>query len=243
MRHLGLRFLIGCQPTWPDTVLVGDYATILLQGTHESLDPRNADPVTACHRLAFSFLKALKRLNRCYQGPAENNRPFSVASGYTDESSGTVRRRHSRSKSATWTRRPCEHFTVAAVDSEARIQRRCHQHQRISPVLARDMDDYYRRYCAYYELNNAQMQTAEAKLVESKDQIVRWLLQGTKEVRKASRGDYQVVRTTAERDPGLSEKRLKELPRSRRKNTGVRASDVEKQNFRSLKAEVGKMRN
>src|SRR5436305_1138856 len=59
-------------------------------------------------------------------------------------------------------------------------------HERMPKALDRDWNDYFQRFAAYYQLDPTQRQAAEAKLIQAKDQTVRWMLEGKKIVKRES---------------------------------------------------------
>jgi uncharacterized membrane protein YphA (DoxX/SURF4 family) len=74
-------------------------------------------------------------------------------------------------------------------------------HTLMPDALEREWDDYFNRFVAAYKLDEAEKKTAEDKLRQAKDDFVKWLLTGSKEVKKKGPGggDFDETVSTEQR--------------------------------------------
>jgi uncharacterized membrane protein YphA (DoxX/SURF4 family) len=81
-------------------------------------------------------------------------------------------------------------------------------HTLMPEALEREWDDYFNRFVAAYKLDEAEKKAAEDKLRQAKDDVVKWLLTGTKEVKKKgpAGGDFDETVSTEQR---IAEYKLK----------------------------------
>jgi len=192
--------------------------------------------------IGWHFLfEGLEKVESVWKGPTETNRPF-TSEGYWREASGplgeVVRRQIGDPDEMALSR-----FDVKPFDENLRDEILIPRYTRISPSLEKDMDAYYEQFVEHYHLDELQKQLALAKLLQNKDQAVRWLLEGSKDVQKPiGSGTFVVKQTTGQRIAAYKAK-LQELRDVEAKELPAFGHDVEKQNLRALKAEVGRMRS
>ncbi len=77
----------------------------------------------------------------------------------------------------------------------------------LSPVLVKEWDDYFNRYCDYYGLSKEPGGKARVEFDKAKDEAGLWLIQGGKDVDKSfSRAEFKAPMSTKERVDDLKKK-------------------------------------
>jgi uncharacterized membrane protein YphA (DoxX/SURF4 family) len=193
--------------------------------------------------IGWHFLfEGLDKIHSVYVGRTETNRPW-TSKGYLREASGPL---------ADYFHRPAgdtdeEALAILTVqdlkpgEDPARVPPK----QRISPVLDQAWNEYFQRFADHHKLEGQQLQLAQGKLDQAKDQAVRWL-QGETGIREVER-DYGPLATL----------KIKETPKQRIADYREKVHklhdiipgeqlafgrDVEKKYLPALKADVNRMR-
>lgn len=200
--------------------------------------------------IGWHFLfEGLDKIESVSRGPTETNRPFS-SEGYLREATGPLsslfRRQLGDPDDAA-----LERLTLQPLPPD-RDPARSPAHERLSPALVKDWDSYFTRFAEHYQLDEDQRRLAEAKLQQSKDQAVQWLLHGAKDIDVTLPGvSTKVKQTTAQRIQSYQEKLHRDGPDSawplgtrdvQDKELLAFGRDVEKQRLRTVKAEAARMR-
>jgi uncharacterized membrane protein YphA (DoxX/SURF4 family) len=118
--------------------------------------------------------------------------------------------------------------------------------QRISPVLDQAWNEYFHRFVEHYKLEGVQLQLAQGKLDQAKEQAVRWLL-GETGVREVERvygpsASIKVKVSPAQRLQDYRQK-VQDLRRITTEELPAFGRDVEKKHLTALKADVNRARN
>jgi uncharacterized membrane protein YphA (DoxX/SURF4 family) len=114
--------------------------------------------------------------------------------------------------------------------------------QRFPPALGREWDDYGERFIAFYRIAPLGAPMVQEKLDQSKDRTARWLLHGTKTVKKTfPSGTTSREETTQERVQEYRAKLLA-LREMQKRKLPLFGHDVEKEKLRAAKAEVNRLR-
>jgi uncharacterized membrane protein YphA (DoxX/SURF4 family) len=199
--------------------------------------------------IGWHFLfEGLEKIDSVNRGPTETSRPFS-SEGYLREATGPLGGLI-RSQLGDPDEAALERLTLLPLQPDqdpARIP----VHQRLSPVLDRDWDAYLERFASHYQIDDQQRRLAEAKLQQSKDQAVLWLLGGSKDVEiNFPSTTTKVKQTTAQRIQNYKDKLQQpgsSWPLGTREMEDRELSafgrDVEKQRLRSAKADAARMRS
>lgn len=88
-------------------------------------------------------------------------------------------------------------FTVTPFDpTEAPQNRKAHLH--MPPPLAKEWDDYFKRFVEHYQLDNTQRAVAKAAFITSENETVDWLVSGTKKI-KVTHGAGEFPESTPQR--------------------------------------------
>jgi uncharacterized membrane protein YphA (DoxX/SURF4 family) len=115
-------------------------------------------------------------------------------------------------------------------------------HSRLPKALDRDWNDYFERFAVYYKLDDTQRKAAEAKLLQAKDQTVRWMLNGKLTVKRESPwGPPVEIETTVPERLEEYQKKLAEARRLQGQEWDLFGSDVGGK-VRTAKAEANKIR-
>lgn len=118
--------------------------------------------------------------------------------------------------------------------------------QRISSVLDQAWNEYFQRFAEHYQLEGAQRKLAEGKLVQAKEQAVRWLLgeSGIREVERSfsPTATVKITETPAQRLQDYRQ-RVSELRNILNDKLYAFGRDVEKRHLAALKADVNRMRS
>jgi len=200
--------------------------------------------------IGWHFLfEGIEKIESVDKGPTESSRPFSSES-YLREATGPIGNQI-RSQIGDPDAQALDRLAVRPLAPD---QDPAHvpPGERISPALAKDWDNYLERFAAHYELDEIQQREAAAKLEQSKDQAVRWLLEGSKDVEvNFPTMTAQVKQTTAQRIQAYKDK-LREPDGTNRWPLGAQDiqdkelpafdRDVEKQRLRTVKADAARMR-
>jgi len=190
--------------------------------------------------IGWHFLfEGLEKVESVWKGPTETNRPF-TSEGYWREAPGPLGE-VVRSQIGDPDEMALASFEVKSLEDQDST--RLPPGARIPAALEKEMDAYFQRFVKAYQLEEIQRGLAECKLKQSKDQAVQWLLTGSKDVQKPiGSGAFVVKQTTSQRIAAYKAK-LQELRDIEAKQLPAFGYDVEKQNLRALKAEVGRMRS
>lgn len=114
---------------------------------------------------------------------------------------------------------------------------------RFPPALSRDWNDYFRRFAAFYNLDDAQRNEAEVKLLHSKEQTALWMLDGTKDVKRESPwGPAVEIPLSVSARVAEYQKKLNEARRLQDGEWGIFGADVGSK-VRTAKADASKMRS
>ena len=200
--------------------------------------------------IGWHFLfEGIEKIESVDKGPTESSRPFSSES-YLREATGPIGNQI-RSQIGDPDAQALDRLAVRPL-RPIRIRRMYLRASRISPALAKDWDNFLERFAAHYDLDEIQRRLAAAKLEQSKDQAVRWLLEGSKDVEvNFPTMTAQVKQTTAQRIQAYKDK-LREPDGTNRWPLGAQDiqdkelpafdRDVEKQRLRTVKADAARMR-
>ncbi len=115
-------------------------------------------------------------------------------------------------------------------------------HQLISPALEKDWDAYFDRFVDHYELDGLQRKLAEEKLKQSKEQAVRWLQNGVKEIERSFPSTTVKLKLTTPQRIQEYQQKLNQLRDSQKQVLSVFERDVLGQRLRADKAEVSRLR-
>jgi uncharacterized membrane protein YphA (DoxX/SURF4 family) len=193
--------------------------------------------------IGWHFLfEGVEKVHSVMTGPTETNRPW-TSEGYLRESSGPfadqLRSQFGDPDEAALARLRVE--PVVAGQDPSRVSAA----SRIPPALAQDWQVYFDRFVAHHQLDDEQRLLAQAKLDQSKENAVLWLLgqrgaqgvrrtypTGTVEVKETPPQRIEYYRTKLEQ---LRDLEAREMPSFER--------DVAKGRLRALKNEVARVRN
>ncbi len=198
--------------------------------------------------IGWHFLfEGIEKIQSVELGPTETSRPWSSA-GYLRESVGPLgpffRRQAGDPDEAA-----LERLTPAPLP-EGADPAQLPAYQRFPPALARDWQDYFDRFAAHYGLDAdgkspdaaRQRQLAEKKLQQAKDETVRWLLRGTRKVKKTfPSGTVEVEETTPRR---VDEYRslVEHARRMEQEDLPAFGRDVWKERLRTAKSDAARAR-
>jgi uncharacterized membrane protein YphA (DoxX/SURF4 family) len=173
-------------------------------------------------------------------GPTETGRPW-TSEPYLREASGPFaplfRREFGDPDLAALDR-----LTLRAADDQDPT--RTPAAQRLAAALVGDWEAYFNRFAAYYYLDEAQLTLARAKLDQSKENAVHWLLgqRGSLDVKKPfPSGTVEVKEAPAQRVEEYREK-VKQLRDLEANELPAFERDVAKAKLRLVKADVARMR-
>jgi uncharacterized membrane protein YphA (DoxX/SURF4 family) len=190
--------------------------------------------------IGWHFLfEGIEKVESVWNGPMENSRPFS-SEPYLREATGPVAGLIQQ-QLGDLDEAALERFMVKDL-SAGQDEGRVAPYTRISDALAKDMQDYLQRFKDHYQLTPDQQREADAKLIQCEDQVVRWILEGTKEMdRPLGSATVKIPVRTQQR---LQEYKGKLQQLRDRQDNELRAfdRDVEKQNLRTLKTDIGRIR-
>ncbi|HXG09788.1 MAG TPA: hypothetical protein VNK04_08360 [Gemmataceae bacterium] len=139
-----------------------------------------------------------------------------------------------------------DQLTLLPIPANADLTRESLQ-QYLPPALAKDWDAYFEQFVQFYHLDDQDRERARAKLEQQKDQTARWLLSGTRKVRKISPSGSaaEVELTTPQRLKEYQEK-VAELRRLEREEIapveGTIYQELVQKKADTVKAEINRMR-
>jgi uncharacterized membrane protein YphA (DoxX/SURF4 family) len=189
------------------------------------------------------FFEGTEKVESVYTGVTQTSKPFSSV-GFLRESTGPLRGFFQWQAGGD----PDEH-ALALLDvkplPEGQDPAKVPYHDRIPPALYEDWNDYLQHFADHYKLDDAQRQEAKAKLDQSKERAVRWLLglEGTKEIENADfpTATFKAKETPAQRIAEYKDK-VKEIGDIEGKELPAFGKDTYKEKLRKLKADAARMR-
>ncbi len=130
------------------------------------------------------------------------------------------------------------HFTVTPFDpTEAPQARKPHLH--MPPALAKEWDDYFKRFADHYHLEGDQLKTAQRDFIVSENETVEWLVSGTKKI-KVTHGTGEFPESTPQRVQDYQQK-LQEARALEAGELGMFGSNVSAK-VRQVKDEANSMK-
>jgi uncharacterized membrane protein YphA (DoxX/SURF4 family) len=190
--------------------------------------------------IGWHFLfEGIEKVESVKRGPTESSRPF-TSEGYLREGTGVV---------GEFLRGQVGDLDEAAILTVVPLRAgqdpaQTPPGQRLPPALAKDWDAYYGQFLAHYQLDDAQQTLAKAKLDQAKDQAVRWLESGTKDVDVTIPPNTSVkLRKTTPQRIQEYEQALRLVREDETKKLAAFEHDVLKQQLRKAKADANKMRS
>jgi uncharacterized membrane protein YphA (DoxX/SURF4 family) len=184
------------------------------------------------------FAEGYHKLEGYWTGPTETvvgkSRPFSSA-GYFREGSGPLARLIRKEVGDP------DDEALALLEPTGEESSSAPPHTRTPPLLAKEWGDYVRRFCDYYQLDDAQRKRAEEVLTKTEDDVVVWLTR--KEVTeknfqaKTQEGQLPVPSRLA-----LYKRQLEEWTESKHSRFISIGSGAESRRLHDIKADVVRLR-
>jgi uncharacterized membrane protein YphA (DoxX/SURF4 family) len=116
-------------------------------------------------------------------------------------------------------------------------------HQRTPPPIDKEWRDYVERFKAHYGLDEGQKAAADARLLQSEDQLVFWLLAGGDVVKKTyPSGAIEEAISTPQRVAEYRQK-VQDLRDALGRKLPVFGADVEKARLVQLKGDIAQLRS
>jgi uncharacterized membrane protein YphA (DoxX/SURF4 family) len=190
--------------------------------------------------IGWHFLfEGLEKIESVDRGPTTTNRPW-TSEPYLREASGPLGG-FFREQIGDLDELALARLTVEPL-KENQDPARTPFRQRIPPALEKDWDEAFQRFVNHYGLTEDQLKRAQAKFDQTKDQTVRWLLQGSREVDKTfASNTVKVKETTPQRIQEYRDK-LREVREGQDQYLPAFEKDVWKERLRVKKAEVARLR-
>jgi uncharacterized membrane protein YphA (DoxX/SURF4 family) len=192
--------------------------------------------------IGWHFLfEGIEKIQSVQLGPTETNRPW-TSRGYLRGAVGPLADyfRRQTGDSDEEALALLEVKPIPAGEDPARVPPR----QRISPLLDQAWSEYFERFAAHYDLPAEQRQRAQAKLDQSKDQAVQWMLSdehlreversfssATVKIKESPRQRIEAYRANVAQIRDIEERKLPAFN-----------NDVEGQKLRALRAETNRQR-
>lgn len=200
-------------------------------------------------RLAIGWhflVEGYEKVASAYTGPTEtvlgSSRPFSSA-GYLRESTGPLSSFFRWQAGGDPDEQALARFDVRPVP-EGKDPAQTSWRERIPTALDADWNEYLERFAQHYQLTDEQRQQAQAKLDESKERAVAWLLgKGAKEIENTEfpTATFKVEETAPQRVNEYRTK-VKEIDRVENQEFPAFGKDTYRQRLRTLKSDTARLR-
>ncbi len=190
--------------------------------------------------IGWHFLfEGIDKVESMRRGVTETSRPFSSA-GYLNEASGPMSK-IIKEQIGDPDQAAIERLTPLTTIADGKPPLPGNRY--LSPVLVKDWDDYFNRYCDYYGIAKEPGGKAREEFDKAKDEAGLWLIQGGKDVDKSfSRAEFKAPMTTRERVEDFK-KKLAHIHELQEREIPVFNKDVEKARLLVAKAEAAQLRN
>lgn len=192
--------------------------------------------------IGWHFLfEGIDKVESMRRGVTETSRPFSSA-GYLNESSGPLSK-VIKEQIGDPDKAAIERLTPLTTITGSKPPLPGHNY--LSPVLAQEWKDYFKRFCDYYGISENPRQLAKAaeEFEKAEDRAGLWLVQGGKDVdRSFSRADFKVPMSTHERVEEFKDK-VAHIQELQEREIPLFNRDVIKTRLQIAKAEAAQLRN
>jgi uncharacterized membrane protein YphA (DoxX/SURF4 family) len=194
-------------------------------------------------RLAIGWLflfEGVEKVKSIELGPTYNSKPFTSA-GYLAQSSGPASSFFHWQAGGDADEKALERLTVRPADGDD-----TKPHERISPALKKDWEDYLQRFADHYQLSEQQRKDAEGKLEQSEANAVLWLTNDKDRQELDKDATFPGAAFTPKKTPAerIAEYRAKveEYRQAQDQVNYAFGEDVYRDKLRAMKGEAAKMR-
>ncbi len=187
-------------------------------------------------RLAIGWhflVEGYEKVRKTYAGPGDLSKPF-TSEGYFRNADGPLGELM-RQRLSDPHREALALLTLKPGNTAGK--------ERIPDALEQQWNDYFARFEQHFALSPEQKKIAQAKLDQAKEDVVQWLLTGTKEVKKTyPSGTVEIKQATDERIREYQLKLQEIADLISRREPSMFNKDVEKKRLPTAKADADKMR-